>query len=101
MRYIPSTVQAGITFRLRFTLFKYPAENWMAFLILRGPENIDLDAVSEDNQNKFEVSAEETKAWKGGQYWYCLRVIKDTGVQQLEEGTIKIKSDLDQVNGVL
>ena len=59
MRHIPSTVQAGITFRLRLDLFKYPVEDWTASLILRGPENIDLDAVSEDNQYKFEVSAEE------------------------------------------
>lgn len=100
MRYIPSSVQSGATFKLTLALSRYPASDWEASLILRGPETIDIDSEADDDQHTFEVSAEDTKDWKAGQYWYCLRVTKDDEVRQIEEGTIEVKPDLDQVTGV-
>lgn len=93
---IPNTITAGTTIELPITLTAYPAPDWQAILIMRGPTQIDLQSHPRNNQHVLSASAATTSTWTPGKYWYALRVTNGTQIEQVEDGELTIAPDLSQ-----
>ena len=94
---VPSTVQSGTTFVLKIDLADYHPSEWSASLILRGADQIDIEATPDGNFHVFSVDAQTTSSWPAGRYWYCLRIEKDGEVLQIEDGNLQILPNLPTV----
>ena len=89
---VPATATAGLTFLFDPRLCDYPATQWSAKLLLRGPASIDLDA-ADDGSQTFTVDSTTTVAWLAGNYWYSLRVQSATETREVENGQIEFLPD--------
>ena len=98
MRYIPNSIQSGVTLSFTVNSTEYLATEWLSSLTLRGPQQIDIVSTGDDTQFVFEVDADTTSGYTPGQYWYCLRVEKDNEVHQIEEGILKILPNLTSIS---
>ena len=96
---IPAKFTAGTTFSAVLTMTAYPAPDWVAQLILRGPQAIDLAAIAEGQQHRFAVAAGATSDWAPGAYWWQLRLSSAGEVIAADEGTLIVTADLAQVSG--
>lgn len=92
---IPTRFVAGTTFRVVLTLTAYPAPDWAATLIMRGPLSIDLIGTSDGaEQHTVEASAVVTADWPAGVYWWALRATDGGDIVQVDEGQITIAGDI-------
>jgi len=91
---IPSSITAGVTFRVPLVLPVYPAPDWSVSLVLRGPGSIDLAAIGVGSEHLLEASAAVTSAWVAGSYWYEVRATDGSDVFRLEAGQTKLVADL-------
>lgn len=91
---IPQTITAGTTLAFTLALTAYPAPDWVATLILRGPGSVDLGAATDGRLHAFSASAEETAEWAAGDYWYSLRVTDGGEVHEVDTGTLRVLPDL-------
>lgn len=94
---LPDKIKAGLSFSQLFTLTAYQPPVWQVTAVLRGPASINLTAVQDGNQHKFEASAETTAGWQPGAYWYSVRVNNGVDTLEVEEGQIQITPDLAAV----
>lgn len=69
----------------------YPAPAWTLTVHLRGPGLIDLQA---DANGVFTATAEATKAWAPGTYWYSMRATKGADVLEVASGQLVVRPDL-------
>ncbi len=95
MARLPETIKAGLSFSLTLALADYPAPQWQARIILRGPASIDLSSVPADEDHQFSKTPTDTGAWKAGDYWFSLRVTDGTDQYELESGRLTIQPDLE------
>lgn len=96
---LPASATAGLTFQAVLSLPDYPAPDWSVRAILRGPQNIDLDATPQGTDHVLAVDATATAAWTAGVYWYSLRATKGAQVGDAGSGRIQILADLAAVSG--
>jgi hypothetical protein len=76
------------------SLADFPATDWSAALYLRGPAVIDLTAEADGKQHIFEADAATTAAWAAGQYWFSVRMSKDSDVVEVAKGELRVLPDL-------
>lgn len=91
---IPDSTTAGTTLAFSLALTAYPAPDWSASLILRGPQSIDLTAEADEALHTFRVTAADTASWKSGEYWYAIRVTDGLDVHEVDTGTLTVAPDL-------
>lgn len=92
---IPAQIRAGTTLRVRLTLTAYPADEWTATLIARGPGVLDLVAVADGTTHVIDVPAATTADYPAGRYSYELRVEDGDGVVvPVEAGSLTVVADL-------
>lgn len=91
---IPSTISAGATLDIPVTLTAYPAPAWSLLLVLRGPQQIDLQSVEDGTAHKIGTAAAITSAWAPGKYWWQLRALNGAEVAIVDEGQMTIAPDL-------
>lgn len=91
---IPTRFVAGTTFRVALTLTAYPAPDWGATLILRGPLSIDLTATDDGAQHVLTATAAVTADWPAGVYWWAIRATDGSDVVQVDEGQITVAADI-------
>lgn len=96
---IPAKFTAGTTFSAVLTMTAYPAPDWAAQLILRGPQAVDLMAIAEGQQHRFAAAAGVTSDWAPGVYWWQLRVSSAGEVIAADEGTLSVAADIAQIAG--
>lgn len=96
---IPDTIRAGATLDIPVVLTAYPAPDWGLKLILRGPEQIDLDSADDDAAHSLGAAASVTSDWAPGKYWWQLRAIRGAEVVIVEDGQLTITPDLALVEG--
>lgn len=96
---LPEVITAGVTFSHAVTFTAYPAPTWRVEMFLRGQQAIDLIAVPEGNQHRFGASAEITRMWAPGVYWYQVRATLGADAVLLADGEITVRPDLSQVDG--
>ena len=95
---IPSLITAGTTFRVELELPEYPAPQWAVTLFLRGQEKVDLPAVGFAEVHVLGASAEVTRTWLPGRYWWALRATDETGdVVEVASGEVRVQADLASV----
>lgn len=94
MHQVPNTISAGLSLRLSLTLPAYPASEWSAVLVMRGPGPIDIEADADGDQHVFAATAEQTTSWAPGRYQYQVRVGDGTDVFAAECGFIDVTADL-------
>lgn len=81
-------------------LTAYPSSAWTLTLILRGPQQIDLTAVQDNENYLISVDASVSSLWLSGSYWYSLRVSNGSDVYEVEDGTLEVIQDLSTVTGL-
>lgn len=92
---LPAEITAGLDFRAAVDLRDYPATEWTARVLLRGPKSIDLTATASGTAHAFAADAATTAAWTPGAYWYSLRVSKDSNVLEADKGQMSVLPDLE------
>lgn len=91
---LPAQASAGLSLSLVISTPTTKSPDWFAKLYLRGPQNIDLAASpSGDGGHAFAVSADATREWKAGKYWYALRATCGDDVREIERGACEILPD--------
>lgn len=90
---IPATATAGLSFDVSATFAEYPAPQWSATLLLRGPRSIDLPAVADGLAHTITVGAATTALWAPGVYWYSFRVQSAAESREVANGQIEILPD--------
>lgn len=90
---------AGTTFTRVLTLTAYPAPDWQAQLLMRGPGQIDLIAAAEGSQHRFSAASADTASWAPGAYWWALRVTRGGDVLQADDGHFDVLPDIAQAGG--
>lgn len=90
---IPKTITAGVSFSAAVEL---PAQfkGWDAFLYLRGPQNIDLEAVVTGTTATFAATPADTAQWAPGEYAWTIRATDGADVVEIACGRTKITPDL-------
>lgn len=91
---IPDTFAAGTTFTALVTALAYPADEWSATLILRGPAQIDLIGTAEGVQHRFTASAAVTAEWVPGRYTWAIRATREGETVQIDSAQIVVGVDL-------
>lgn len=91
---LPAEITAGLDFQAVVDLRDYPATEWTARVLLRGPKSIDLTATADGNAHAFAADAATTAAWPPGAYWYSLRVSKGSNVLEADKGQLTVLPDL-------
>lgn len=93
---VPKTITAGLSLSVVAQLPSY-SNGWDAFLYLRGPSSLDIQASQLGNAFTFAVPAAITAAWVPGEYAYTLRVTDGFDVLEIDAGRLKIAPDLTNV----
>ena len=91
-------IVAGVTFDHPITLTAFPAPEWSLTLILRGPQAIDLAAVSDGASHRLQADAATSADWLAGRYWYALRATRGAEVAEVDSGDMTIAADLASVD---
>lgn len=94
---IPDKIVAGTTFDCLLTLTAWPAPDWSATLILRGPIAVDLVSIAEGAQHRLGASAEVTREWPPGIWAWALRAVRGTEVVEIDGGAIRILPDIESL----
>ena len=92
-RCIPEKAQAGLDFSVCFNNRAYPATEWSAKLLFRGPAPIDIVAVPVGSAQTFTAASTVTATWLPGLYWYSVRVQSATETREVENGQIEFLPD--------
>ncbi len=91
---IPENVVAGTTLEIVLTLTAFPAPEWAATLMLRGPQAIDLLGVYDGTQHRLSAAAAATASWSPGLYVWALRATRGAEVVQVDSGEIRVSPDI-------
>lgn len=91
--FIPKTITAGVSFSAAVEL-PSQATGWDAFLYLRGPSAIDLEAVVVGRVASFDVEPAATTEWQAGEYAWTIRATDGADVVEISSGRTKILPDL-------
>ena len=92
-RCIPEKAQAGLDFSVCFNNRAYPATEWSAKLLFRGPAPIDIVAVPVGSAQTFTAASTVTATWLPGLYCYSVRVQSATETREVENGQIEFLPD--------
>lgn len=92
--FLPTRINAGVTFEKRVSLSQYLAPAWVLLLLLRGPSNKDVTAAADGSAHVLALGAAETSAMTPGDYAYSLRVKSGGTVHEVEAGRLTLAPDL-------
>lgn len=91
---VPPVINAGVTLKIPCNFEKFPASEWTASLMLRGPQSIDIPGTANGDGFIFTVDAATTSAWKPGEYWFAIRVYQGSNVAEVGKGETVITPDI-------
>jgi hypothetical protein len=97
----PNQIKAGLTFRAEVYYPDYPASDWTLAAIIRGQQNINLNAVASGDNHLFESTALITAAWLPGRYSFSVRAtsISSGDIFEAQFGELEILPDLLAISG--
>lgn len=94
---VPPVINAGVTLKIPCNFEKFPASEWTASLMLRGPQSIDIPGTASGDSFIFTADATTTAAWKPGEYWFAIRVYQGDNVEEVAKGETAIAPDIANV----
>jgi hypothetical protein len=84
----PAECTAGLNFQAKAS---YTTPGWTLTAHLRGPGQINLQAADDGT---FTATADTTKSWAPGTYWWSMRATNGTDVLEVASGQLVVKPDL-------